>query len=39
MQSYNKLLTIDEKQLQFQLQVVSGRQSAYPDARILTLTQ
>ena len=39
MQSYIKLLTKDEEQLQFLLQVVSGHRSAYPDARIITLTQ
>ena len=39
MQSYNNLLTKHEKQLQFLLRVVSGYQSVYPDAKIITLTQ
>ena len=34
MQSYNKLLTKDEEQLQFPLQAVSDHKSAYPDAKI-----
>ena len=38
-QSYNKLLTYHEEQLQFILQVVSLHRSANPDARIITLTQ
>jgi len=37
MQSYNKLLTKNEKQLQFLLKVVSDLRSAYPDARKITL--
>jgi len=39
MQSYNKLLTKNEEQLQFLLKVVSDLCSAYPDARKITLTQ
>ena len=38
-QSYNKLLTKHEEQLQFLLQVVSLHRSANPDARTTTLTQ
>ena len=38
-QSYIKLLTYHEEQLQFTLQVVPRHRSANPDARIITLTQ
>ena len=34
MQSFNKLLTKDEEQLQFLLRAVFDYQSAYPDAGI-----
>ena len=37
--SYNRLLTKNEEQLQFLLQVVSEHRCAYPDALKTTLTQ
>ena len=38
-QAYNRLLTKDEKQLQFLLQVVSEHRRGYPDTRKETLCQ
>ena len=39
MQSYNKIKTKHEEQLQFLLQVLFGHRSAYPEASLITRTQ